>query len=166
MSASAPIPRTIPRTILGFEADEDGEWTAALACGHRRHIRHRPPLSSYPWVTTAEGRAAHVGAAIECGRCLTREWPEGFEPYKSTASFDEASIPAGLLADHRTRAGVWGRLEVESGAVGLAFTGPLGVRVEVAAGDWAAIPPELPHQLELLGPVRLRVVFWRRAEPG
>src|SRR5690606_40102851 len=68
-----------------------------------------PPLSIFPWVEHAEGRTEHVGAPIECGRCVTREWPDGFEPYKATKIFDQDSTPAGLLADHQTRAGVWGR---------------------------------------------------------
>ncbi|MCB1185380.1 DUF3565 domain-containing protein, partial [bacterium] len=31
-------------TITGFIQDEAGDWIALLACGHRRHVRHRPPL--------------------------------------------------------------------------------------------------------------------------
>lgn len=36
-------------------------------------------------------------------------------PYKRTPTFDEHTIPAGLRRDHRTRAGVWGRIVVEAG---------------------------------------------------
>ena len=159
-------PNTVARTIVGFARDEAGEHVAWLDCGHRRHIRHRPPLSSYPWIEDEAGRAAHVGAAIECGRCRQRSWPEGVEAYRSTAIFDEHSVPAGLLAEHRTRKGAWGRLEVSAGAVVLCFAAPLDERGEVEAGGWAAIPPELVHHVELRGPVKFRVVFCRRpAEP-
>lgn len=154
----------VPRTILAFEQDQQGDWIAQLDCGHRRHVRHRPPLSSFAWVEQAEGRAAHVGEQIECGRCHTREWPADFEPYKTTTIFDQDSVPSGLLADHRTKSGVWGRLEVLEGSLVLRFAEPLDERLELHAGESAAIPPELPHRVELSGPVRFRVQFHRRGD--
>src|SRR5690606_27430989 len=157
------MPASIPRTMLSFERAADGEWTVALDCGHRRHVRHRPPLSSYPWIDDPEGRAAHVGQLIECERCSQRIWPEGLASYRETAWFDAETVPAGLLADHNTRAGVWGRLEVEAGTLALCFAAPLDERVELEAGQWAAIPPTLTHHVELGEGARFRVVFHRRA---
>lgn len=153
----------IPRKMLSFSPDGDA-WIAALDCGHNRHVRHRPPLSSFPWIDDAEGRRAHVGQLIECGRCAQRIWPECAEPYHSTNVFDQHTVPAGLLADHRTKPRVWGRLEVLSGTLVLCFVEPLDERVTVATGEWAAIPPELPHHVELSGPVEFRVVFCRCPE--
>jgi tellurite methyltransferase len=151
---------SVPRKMLSFTPDGDA-WIAALDCGHRRHIRHRPPLSSFPWIDDPAGRTAHIGQSIECGRCAQRIWPDDAQPYRTTPTFDENSVPAGLLADHRTRAGVWGRLEVLSGSLTLRFVDPLDDCVVVAAGESAAIPPELPHHVELSGPVEFRVVFCR-----
>ena len=150
----------VPRKMLSFTPDGDA-WVVTLDCGHRRHVRHRPPLSSFPWIDDPEARAAHVGESIECGRCAQRIWPDDAKPHRNTPVFDEHSVPDGLLADHRTRAGVWGRLEVLSGSLALCFVDPLDERVVVSAGEWAAIPPELPHHVELLGPVRFQVVFCR-----
>lgn len=161
----------IPRKMLSITHDGgDGDvgadaWIASLDCGHRRHIRHRPPLSSFPWINDAESRDAHIGQMIECDRCAQRVWPECAEPYRSTKTFDEHTVPAGLLADHRTNARVWGRLEVLSGSLALCFVEPLDERLTVATGEWAAIPPELPHHVELTGPVEFRVVFCRCPEP-
>lgn len=154
---------SVAREILAWTRDEAGEWIAELACHHRRHVRHRPPLSDYAWVEDEAGRAAHLGATIECGRCQQRIWPAELERYRETKIFDEHSTPAGLRADHDTRAGVWGRVEVEAGALELCFAAPLDERVRVSAGSWAAIPPELRHHLELDGPVQFRVSFWRRS---
>ncbi len=154
-------PRIVPRTIVAFTRDQANEHVAWLDCGHRRHIRHRPPLSSYPWIDDEHERTAHLGASIECGRCLDRTWPESVEPYRSTEIFDEHSVPKGLLAEHRTRKGVWGRLEVTEGSLVLSFAAPLDERVEVSAGDWAAIPPELTHHVELGQAAKFRVVFCR-----
>ena len=57
------------RTILGFEHDEEGEVVARLDCGHRRHVRHRPPFEDRPWVTSEEGRAGRLGSVLECRLC-------------------------------------------------------------------------------------------------
>jgi hypothetical protein len=57
------------RAIVGFARDDAGDWTAVLACGHRRHVRHDPPWTVRPWVTTEEGRASRLGARLACLRC-------------------------------------------------------------------------------------------------
>src|SRR5690606_13990412 len=100
------------RTIRAFVRDDEGHWVAELECHHRRHVRHRPPMSSYPWVESTEGRQAKIGTPIECGRCRQRIWPDGLERYRETSVFDRSTTPKGLLAEHNTRAGVWGRVEL------------------------------------------------------
>ena len=45
------------RPIGGFTQDADGDWVALLACGHRQHVRHAPPLQSRPWALRPEKRA-------------------------------------------------------------------------------------------------------------
>jgi hypothetical protein len=59
------------RAITGFVRDDEGHWVAELACGHRQHVRHEPPLASRPWTLTAEGRASRLGTVLRCVRCLT-----------------------------------------------------------------------------------------------
>lgn len=154
----------VPRRILGFERDAAGEWIVHLDCGHRRHVRHRPPLSDYPWLGDAAARAARVGAEIECGRCGRGELPDGAATYRTTDVFDETTLPAGLRRDHTIRAGSWGRVEVLAGR--LRFVMPaLAVDRELTEGEHAIIPPEVPHHVAPLGPVRMRVVFLRAPAP-
>lgn len=57
------------RRIDGWQQDEAGDWVALLACGHRQHIRHRPPLWPNPWVGQEEGRTAHLGTPLDCPLC-------------------------------------------------------------------------------------------------
>jgi hypothetical protein len=57
------------RRITGFVQDDDGHWAAELDCGHRQHMRHRPPLENRPWVTTPEGRASRLGVSVTCKKC-------------------------------------------------------------------------------------------------
>jgi len=57
------------RKISGFHRDEHGDWVADLECGHTQHMRHNPPWTVRPWVTTAEGRAERMGNELNCPAC-------------------------------------------------------------------------------------------------
>jgi hypothetical protein len=59
----------VQRAIRGFERDEEGEWVALLECGHRQHVRHRPPWQERPWVVTEVGREARIGTPLNCPAC-------------------------------------------------------------------------------------------------
>jgi uncharacterized protein (DUF488 family) len=56
-------------TIVGYHQDEEKNWVAELSCGHRQHVRHRPPFIERPWVLTETGRAGKIGHAIACAEC-------------------------------------------------------------------------------------------------
>ena len=58
------------RSITGYHQDEEGHWVAQLDCGHNQHVRHIPPLSERPWVTTADGRDSHLGTQLVCKKCV------------------------------------------------------------------------------------------------
>jgi hypothetical protein len=36
------------RQIVECHPDEVGDWVAILACGHGRHMRHKPPWEDRP----------------------------------------------------------------------------------------------------------------------
>lgn len=57
------------RAITDFELDDVGEWMVVLECGHRQHVRHRPPWQERPWVLSAQGREERVGSSLECRAC-------------------------------------------------------------------------------------------------
>jgi len=59
------------RRITGFTTDDEGHWVAELECGHRQHMRHRPPFERREWVTTPDGRSSRIGAIVDCRRCGT-----------------------------------------------------------------------------------------------
>ncbi len=78
---------------------------------------------------------------------------------RTTPEFDESTVPAGLLGEHRVAPGVWGRLIVRAGALGFGFEGrPERV---VPAGEHVAIPPDVTHHVRIVGPVRFVVEFHR-----
>ena len=57
------------RSIIGFHQDEEQHWVAELECGHNQHVRHDPPWTKRDWVTTEEGRRAHLGMRLDCLKC-------------------------------------------------------------------------------------------------
>jgi tellurite methyltransferase len=63
--------------MVGFVQDDQGERIAELSCGHRRHVRHRPPFELHTWVSEDSGRSSHLGSRIDCALCA--EEPEGGE---------------------------------------------------------------------------------------
>ena len=65
------------RRMLGFVQDEAGDWIAELDCGHRRHVRHRPPMTERSWVLSKEGRRSRLGTEIECLYCQAEAANQG-----------------------------------------------------------------------------------------
>jgi tellurite resistance-related uncharacterized protein len=150
-------------TISGFHQDEAGDWVAELACEHGQHMRHRPPWTLRAWVTTAEGRQSKLGSVIDCPLCDQLVMPPKASEYKRTATFTEETLPAGLRADHRTKAGTWARIVVEAGEL------EYHVRARVqrlSPGTIGLVEPERTHHVVPLGSVRVHVEFWREPEPG
>lgn len=147
------------RKISGFAQDEEGDWCARLDCGHNQHVRHRPPFAERPWVEKESSRTGMLGEALECPLCDRLDAPEGLSAYRETPEFTAETVPAGLLRDHATKAGTWGRIEVLSGHVTYVTLPPSGLRLRLCPGDVAMIPPELTHHVEPSEDARFRVVF-------
>jgi hypothetical protein len=55
--------------IVDFDQDDEGEWRAILACGHRQHVRHNPPLTNRLWVLSEAGRERFLGHELDCKLC-------------------------------------------------------------------------------------------------
>jgi tellurite methyltransferase len=144
------------RAIEGFERDEDGEWVARLACGHRQHVRHKPPFQERAWLTTEAGRRDKLGSLLDCLFCNMAELPLDVRPYKETARFTETSLPSALQHDHRTKPGVWAQIVVEEGK--LEYTCERGCFV-LREGVVGVVEPARPHRVRPLGPVRFFVRF-------
>jgi tellurite resistance-related uncharacterized protein len=82
------------------------------------------------------------------------------EPYGRSPVFDEKTLPDALRNEHRTKAGTWGLLRVLAGEVLLVFRGGPGP-LRVTVDHPAMIPPEAPHHVEIVGPMRMQVEFYR-----
>ena len=80
-------------------------------------------------------------------------------PYRTTPVFDEATLPAALRREHRTKAGVWGVVRVLEGRLRLSFGD--GAEEQVLSADAPGLLlPEQPHLVEPLGMMRMQVEFY------
>lgn len=87
--------------------------------------------------------------------------PPDLEHVRTTPTFTEESVPAGLLGAHRVATGVWGRLVVHSGALVFRFEDEADLGHEVSEGESLVIPPDRLHHVEVDGPVTFVVEFHR-----
>jgi tellurite resistance-related uncharacterized protein len=86
-------------------------------------------------------------------------------PYRSTPVFDEATLPAALRKEHRTKAGVWGVVRVIEGRVKLTYLDPHFETV-VTPDLPGLILPEQPHFVDPLGAVKMQVDFYDEPPGG
>lgn len=82
------------------------------------------------------------------------------KPYRTTAIFDEATLPAALRREHRTKAGAWGIIRVLEGELRLLF--PDGRNEVLGPGRPGLIRPEETHRVEPGGAMRMQVEFYDR----
>lgn len=122
----------------------DGAWLAQLSCGHAQRCDSAPAAD----------------AQLDCAACERFEMPAHFAPYKQTPLFTEATVPAGILNDHSTKAGVWARIHVSEGR--LRYRVPaFGVEQQLSAGEIGIVVPEVLHSVQPEGMVNFYVEFFR-----
>lgn len=79
--------------------------------------------------------------------------------YRSTAVFTEKTLPAALRGEHKTKAGVWGVIQVIEGELGFSLVNGDGETVLTPDNPGLVLPEQL-HWVELIGPVRVQVHFY------
>jgi len=90
--------------------------------------------------------------------------PKALQPYKRTATFTEATVPAALLNEHSTKEGAWGLIHVEEGRLRYLVTDPRRpplVRELTPESAPMLVEPTILHRVEPLGPVRFHIQFLR-----
>lgn len=88
--------------------------------------------------------------------------------YKKTAVFDRDSIPQGLLRNHSTKEGVWGRIQVLAGSLRYETTEPPSADYTPSTTSWVlrvgipgVIAPRSLHRVaaDFPGPLQFFVEF-------
>ena len=151
--------RDVERSITGYHLDDAGDWVAELACGHNQHVRHRPPFQLRAWVLDPDGRLGRLGTPLDCPLCDRCELPEGLRWVRTSATWDERTMPAGLRRAHRVASGSWGLIVVHAGRLRFAAATTPVTDVELEAGSRQGIPPEVIHEVEPSRAVRFSVEF-------
>ena len=157
--------RCVERAITGYHRDDEGDWVAELMCGHNQHVRHRPPFQLRAWVLEAEGRMERLGLPLDCPLCDRAELPEALRLVRSSPEWDENTMPRGLLRAHRVASGTWGRIVVHDGQLRFAASTEPVLEVVLGPGSTHAIPPNVEHKVQPLGPVRFVIEFFAVGEP-
>ena len=153
------------RAITGFRIDDTGDWIALLNCGHGQHVRHKPPFTRRPWVTTEEGRNGMRGEMLNCVRCDRFELPDHFIAYQKTPTFTEHSTPLDLKKDHTTKTGIWAKIMVTEGKL-LYQVAVLNAEFILSPHQAGIVIPEVLHCVAPLGAVRFFVEFYRSPDPS
>ena len=78
--------------------------------------------------------------------------------YRSTPVFNDKTLPAALRADHRTKAGTWGVINVLAGEFRLTFVYPREVRI-LSPGCPGMVEPEQTHFVTPIGAMQMRIDF-------
>ncbi|MEA5389968.1 DUF1971 domain-containing protein [Cyanobium gracile UHCC 0139] len=91
--------------------------------------------------------------------------PTGLTPYKRTPTFDAETVPAGLRAQHSTKAGVWARVVVLEGSLPFRFLEPDEELVVLTPERPGIVAPTQRHQAEPGPGVRFYVEFHRSEPP-
>lgn len=142
---------------------EGSDRQLELAREMATYISPRPGFTHHPLTTQA---AAHMVDLVDRGihyrrvdSVMTAAVPTPAKPYNSTPVFDEASLPAGLRREHRTKAGSWGVIRVLEGRLRYQVLDPSSEAV-LDPGRPGLILPEQPHLVEPLGPIRMHIEFY------
>lgn len=150
----------LQRPITGFGRDADDDWFAVLDCGHRQHVRHRPPFFNRPWVTTGTGRASRLGAPLDCLLCDRFELPDSMQAVERTPVFTAAKLPAWLRQGRASDAGIWTMIVVTEGHL-RCIAGEPGRTRELTVEAPGIVPPQFHYRLEPIGPARFYLETYR-----
>lgn len=92
--------------------------------------------------------------------------PDGVAPYGRSPDFTPDTLPTALQTDHATAAGIWGRLQVQTGRIRYQLAQSPEICVEVGAGESLVIAPEVRHRVAFVEPGRFHVEFCRAPREG
>ncbi len=90
-----------------------------------------------------------------------KEIPSNVSAYKRTPEFTETSVPEGLLKDHNTKVGVWGKIVVQEGVLEYTITEPEIEVVVLSSDKFGVVEPMIKHNVKPQGQVRFYVEFYR-----
>ena len=92
---------------------------------------------------------------------IRKDFPAILSKYSETPVFTQDTVPEKLTSVHDTKQGVWGKLIVLEGEIDYIVPGPPSACQRITPSNYGVIEPAVPHCVELIGPVRFKVEFYR-----
>ena len=86
--------------------------------------------------------------------------PKHLTAYKKTNLFNQETIPAALLNDHSTKAGVWGKICILEGEL-LYTISQTGEEIRLNTEIFGVVEPEIKHKVTPVGDVSFYVEFYK-----
>ena len=90
-----------------------------------------------------------------------KQIPEVVTAYKKTPEFTESTVPEGLLKDHQTKEGVWGKIVILDGELEYTINEPEKEVLVLTEHFHGVVEPTILHHIKPLGAVRFYVEFYR-----
>jgi tellurite resistance-related uncharacterized protein len=90
-----------------------------------------------------------------------KQLPDNVYPYKKTKVFDENTIPEGILNDHRTLEGVWGKIKVLEGELNYIIQSNPVEEIKLSPEKFGVVEPQVIHHVKPLGKVSFYVEFYK-----
>jgi tellurite resistance-related uncharacterized protein len=81
--------------------------------------------------------------------------------YKKTPEFTEQSVPKGLLNDHQTKAGVWGKIVILEGELDYTILEPEKETIRLSIEQYGVVEPTMLHFIKPCNTVRFYVEFYK-----
>jgi tellurite resistance-related uncharacterized protein len=93
-----------------------------------------------------------------------KQLPENALAYSKTAIFNQNTIPNGLLNQHTTKAGTWGKINVISGKLVYKILSKPSETHILTPTFSGIVEPQIPHQVESIEAVEFYVEFYQIPE--
>lgn len=85
--------------------------------------------------------------------------PSNAVPYKKTPTFTEKSVPAGLLKDHQTKEGTWGKIVILKGEIVYTIQSEPQEVIRLTPENFGVVEPQVLHFIKPIGEVEFYVEF-------
>jgi len=87
--------------------------------------------------------------------------PDSVTQYKRTPEFTELNVPKGLLNDHQTKEGVWGKIVILKGHLEYIISEPELEIIKLSISKPGVVEPTILHHIKPLDKVTFYVEFYR-----
>tara|TARA_B100001971_G_scaffold84647_1_gene78065 strand:+ start:178333 stop:178614 length:282 start_codon:yes stop_codon:yes gene_type:complete len=88
-----------------------------------------------------------------------KELPNNVQVYKQTPTFNQDTVPIGLLKAHTTKAGTWGKICINKGKLLYTIEAEPYESIELSPSTYGVVEPEIPHHIKPIGEVEFYVEF-------